>query len=487
MSKQVPQYEFPRPSGPWSERIAFAKASPVAFVPNEIVVIGNEAAAKAAASIQGDGPTEIKPIPIAGDGFLLRVPFEITVEDQVAELAKLGLRVEPNYIFFAHGQSLSSCDSCRPSPCCCGLGGHPFAATPFAATPFAATPFAATAFAANPFAATSVTANPFAANPFAATPFAATSVAANPFAATSFATSGVRQTSARPADAPPADSTIVNLPKQNAVHAIIYDTGVSVKKHLPAELASRPKHNGAKSIDRDEPDESGDDILDPVAGHGSFIAGIIEQLVPKQVVEVHAVLSTFGDGTAATIAERITKDVDAMSDEVAQSTVMNMSFGSYADQQMYLLAEAVAYAQSKGCVVVASAGNDGTHVPSFPATLPGVIGVASIDDCGRAPYSNFGPWVRACAPGTDVVSSFFNAIDKNQAPIPGEAADPDGFNGWACWSGTSFAAPVVASAILRQMALHDQPAQEAAKVVIDSPGLLKLPGLGTVVNLTMGM
>ena len=98
----------------------------------------------------------------------------------------------------------------------------------------------------------------------------------------------------------------------------------------------------------------------------------------------------------------------------------------------------------------------------------------------RAPFSNYGPWVRACAPGVDLVSTFF-AGWNGDAPCDADG-DPDDYTGWACWSGTSFAAPVVVGALAREMATGVDPPTEAVARLIDNPALLRIPGLGTVVN-----
>jgi hypothetical protein len=57
------------------------------------------------------------------------------------------------------------------------------------------------------------------------------------------------------------------------------------------------------------------------------------------------------------------------------------------------------------------------------------------------------------------------------------------FKEWARWSGTSFAAPRVAAAIAREMMLCRVSAEEAAYRVVRSPGLFRMPDLGTVVNI----
>ena len=49
-------------------------------------------------------------------------------------------------------------------------------------------------------------------------------------------------------------------------------------------------------------------------------------------------------------------------------------------------------------VVVAAAGNAGSSRPAYPAAIGEVIAVAATTDVERAWFSNYGPWVDACAP-----------------------------------------------------------------------------------------
>jgi hypothetical protein len=51
------------------------------------------------------------------------------------------------------------------------------------------------------------------------------------------------------------------------------------------------------------------------------------------------------------------------------------------------------------------------------------------------------------------------------------------------WSGTSFSAPIVAAAIVREMTRGGGTARDAADRLLRAPGLLRLPDLGVVVNL----
>jgi subtilisin family serine protease len=232
----------------------------------------------------------------------------------------------------------------------------------------------------------------------------------------------------------------------------------------------------APTVDHWElPDPDGDLHLDPAAGHGTFIAGLIQLLEPRCEITVEKVLSSLGEGDEVAIARR----VHALAGVV---DVINLSFGGYSMDHMYVLGAAVRRAKAAGTVVVASAGNDGVCRPTYPAALRDVVGVGAIGPAGPAPFTNFGPWVRACAPGVDIVSWFFEEFNGPDVGQPG-SIDPDHFTNWARWSGTSFAAPIVAAALAREMLTRAVDASEAVRRVVDQPGLLKLPGLGTVINI----
>jgi subtilisin family serine protease len=217
-----------------------------------------------------------------------------------------------------------------------------------------------------------------------------------------------------------------------------------------------------------------------MAGHGTFIAGIIKMIAPTCRLRVQGPLTGYGD-----ISERDLTIVLQRLLERGAPDLLNLSLGGYAVEDMPALGKAVRDLRTAGTIVVASAGNDGTCQPTFPAAFRGVIAVGALGPFGPAHFTNYGPWVRACAPGVDVVSTFFEA-DPN--------AEAERFNGWATWSGTSFAAPAVVGALARAVladgadlsdAEQRRSAKErAVKRLIDDPGLFRIPGLGTVVNQT---
>ena len=290
---------------------------------------------------------------------------------------------------------------------------------------------------------------------------------------------GRRPSSARPAVEPwvtiAAERLAVAASASTAVPVVVLDTGLAMSGFHSAAVGSLLPLFTSAPEDGDQPDDDADLGLDPAAGHGTFIAGLIEQVAPGVAIALRRVLHAEGDGDEVQIAAAI----DTLPDVPATGGLLNLSFGGYSMEHPGLLAAAVAGAQARGYVVVASAGNDGTCRPTFPASLPDVVSVGAVGPHGPAPFSNYGPWVRACAPGVDLVSTFF-AGWNGDAPSDGDG-DPDDYTGWACWSGTSFAAPVVVGALAKEMATGVT-ATEAVTRLIDNPALLRIPALGTVVN-----
>ncbi|KUR71508.1 hypothetical protein AQZ52_11340 [Novosphingobium fuchskuhlense] len=105
--------------------------------------------------------------------------------------------------------------------------------------------------------------------------------------------------------------------------------------------------------------------------------------------------------------------------------VINMSI---AGPPNAVLQKMVSLAGAKGHIIVAAAGNDGPAAPPvFPAALPGVVAVTAVDPALRIyRYANHGRYIGVAAQGVGVLA----------------AASAGGY---ARYSGTSFAAPVIAA------------------------------------------
>ena len=361
-----------------------------------------------------------------------------------------GFEVQPDHIFFAHG-----CDECCGSP-------HPY--------------WTFDALGADPYRANPYRANPYRANPYRANPYRANPYRANPHEAY------LQTSSAIPApgrEFPPRD---LDGPGTHPRIAVL-DTGLAAGTQLPDLLASARISGDPDSPDSKLVNDAGitwasDNWLDPVAGHGTFIAGIIEQLAPGCTVQILHAINGLGEAIESKVIEKV-QDLAALSEEY-RPDILSLSFGGNALARAPGLRSAIATAQLAGIVVVASAGNDGTSQEQYPAAYDGVIAVGALGPDGPTPWTNYGEWVDACAPGADLVSSFFARFD---GPTPRvNTVDPDKFEGWATWSGTSFAGPAVVAAIAREMVLGDCSAEQAATRVVYAPNALRIRCLGTVVG-----
>lgn len=240
------------------------------------------------------------------------------------------------------------------------------------------------------------------------------------------------------------------------VRVLVLDSGI-VEHHswfgprVPKPLDNRYERPG-----------SGGTLL-PFDGHGTFIAGIVLENAP--VVDLH-VASAF-DGTGVTDDLQVAGLID---DYAGDADIVVLSFGGHTadDRPSDPISEAIGRALhgDNPPVFVAAAGNQGTSRPVFPAACKGVIAVAATDAEGnRAGFSNHGPWVDAGAPGVDVLSTFFDG-HLQPAPWNGQAQPPHKFTGFARWSGTSFAAPLIAADIAAAMGSNGLLAAEAAYRVV---------------------
>ncbi len=192
-------------------------------------------------------------------------------------------------------------------------------------------------------------------------------------------------------------------------------------------------------------DQSSAAILDggpySAFGHGTMTTGLVHLAAPKAKILPLKAFTSNGTGNLSNIIAALYYAVQH------QANVVNMSFD--VSSPSAALSQAVAYANQKGVVLVAAAGNENTSAPVYPAALKGnVMGIASTTDWDqRSSFSNYGStdvWI--AAPGEYVISTF-----------------PGGTYGSA--SGTSFSSPLVAgtAALLLQAkpALHQANAASA--------------------------
>ena len=187
------------------------------------------------------------------------------------------------------------------------------------------------------------------------------------------------------------------------------------------------------------------------SSHGNSIASILvsnadflQGIVPGANILSIPVVDASGTGSSFNLAAAIVSAVDN------GANIISISLCS--DGRSSVLENAVNYANEKGCVVVAAAGNDGAHKNVYPASFANVISVSACDANSTATsFSNYGSKVDICAPGVGIV------VDDSE---------PES-DTLALFSGTSAAAPCVAGVIACVLWVNpSMSATQAAELVL---------------------
>ncbi len=272
-----------------------------------------------------------------------------------------------------------------------------------------------------------------------------------------------------------AAAALAAEPGDRRVLVAVIDTGVALEH---SELAGRLRA-GFDTVDlgmglvsggvRLVGDSRGRDFCPrDETGHGSHVAGVIGArglALPPGLAGQCSLLPIRALAAAALEAGKVVGvggilDIDAGIKVAVDlgAKVLNMSFGTARNQldgdAPPPHADVIDYALARGVIPVAAIGNSGQREDYFPAALPGVIAVGSMDERNqRSAFSTWGEHIALCAPGEDIVSI--------------------GMQGYRESTGTSHAAPFVAgaAALLASRALrrgHDLNAATALQVLTQS-------------------
>jgi subtilisin family serine protease len=275
---------------------------------------------------------------------------------------------------------------------------------------------------------------------------------------------------------PPTSSgpwpAVASVREGRGVRVAVVDTGF---------LREGSQHSWLKKIivnrrDFEQPDvwPSPDGYIDPYAGHGTFVAGVIRCLAPGAEVSVERVLDRAGVVDEADL-------IGQLDDALGKSPdVISFSAGGYTRRNVPPKALVEFYENRikhvKGLVLVAAAGNDSERAPFWPAAFPWAVSVGALDRTGRqrASFSNFGGWVDVYAPGEGLI----NAYATGDYRCITDQTDIRHFEGMCEWSGTSFSTPVVAGLIAARMARTGENGQQAAAKLLKAARIQATPGVG---------
>ncbi|WP_163617667.1 S8/S53 family peptidase [Microbacterium sp. B35-30] len=337
--------------------------------------------------------------------------------------------------------------------------------------------------------------NPFKGNPFKGNPFKGNPFKGNPSGIEGYAYPGLG--GRQPVTFIGGDLPEPKLPLEDRPVVAILDTGHGSHPWLDEAVIDAVAEYGGEigivdgQTDPDRYPSIGsplDGVVDSAAGHGTFIAGIVLQACPE--ARILPVRIADGDGLIlendliAALGRLV--DIVEDTDGGGRIDVVNLSFSFYhetperqsVESELYDL---LARLRRAGTVVVCSAGNDATDRPAAPASMHHWDGA----DCGIekekeadlvplvtvgalnpsrhtvALFSNIGEWVQTYVRGVSVLSiipvDFEGGIQSDlrsdEYGHRRETLDLDDFrSGFAVWSGTSFAAPLVAGRIAQRLA-----------------------------------
>jgi hypothetical protein len=247
------------------------------------------------------------------------------------------------------------------------------------------------------------------------------------------------------------------------VRVAVIDTGVYGHHREDGWLGDLDTGSNREDLD----DSPKDGFLDIAAGHGSFCAGIVQQIVPEADIQVAKTLDSDGFADELTVATEMVAVVRAGLIN-GQHVIVSLSLGTETadDERPVALSAALeiieeeASQSDREVLIVAAAGNYGHDRPCYPAAFPTVTAVAALTQgLQPAAWSSHGPWVDVCTIGEGVRSTY---VPGTESPLIDADLEQFPQNAWALWSGTSFAAPQVAAAVAK-IAIDDGVAPYEAK------------------------
>lgn len=187
-----------------------------------------------------------------------------------------------------------------------------------------------------------------------------------------------------------ADAMGVQVPAKGKVPVAILDSGIMPLAGLGDSVVG--------AYDAVHPEREPSDTL----GHGTQMAMVAAGAVEPGAtgpgsggVPVVAIRAFDDNGNTSNYS--LMRSIAYALDQGAR--VINMSWGSEVSSEF--LEAAIRYAQSRGAIVVAAAGNEPTGKPVYPAAYPGVVAVSALGADGNLwRNSNTGGFVSFAAPGT---------------------------------------------------------------------------------------
>jgi serine protease len=232
-------------------------------------------------------------------------------------------------------------------------------------------------------------------------------------------------------------------------------------------------------------------------GHGTFVAGLIAAQT-NDGVGIAGLAPAAELLVAKVVGPERSIPVEAEAKAIrwaiaSGARVVNMSLGGVRDpgdpsRDTYsqLEADAVAYAVSRGVLIVAAVGNSDQSpsqpwsYASWPAALPHVLGVSALNRTGGSPsFSNRDPQFNdIAAPGEDILSTFPLALTAEHPDCVEQGYSSCGPEEYRSAEGTSFATPQVTAAAAMLLATAPALAPDQVMALLEGSAVDAVPANG---------
>ena len=137
--------------------------------------------------------------------------------------------------------------------------------------------------------------------------------------------------------------------------------------------------------------------FDQENGHGYKSLLLVQQDPFLQDLKERIIIHTIG--LESRQSESLAKAVRTIAD--TYGGVICISLGTYTDNDE--LRNTIDYATSKGCLIIAAAGNEASESPFYPAAYDNSIAVTSVDnEKHELIMNNHGDWIDISLPGEDL-------------------------------------------------------------------------------------